>query len=69
VRVGGGGSRRGERTGDKGEQDGKNDEAIHVAFPFRRQLTASTWGLVTRIVMPTVGTADRDRIIRIDEDS
>jgi hypothetical protein len=33
MRIGGGRRHHSERTGDKGEQDGENDEAFHVAFP------------------------------------
>ena len=33
MRIGGGRGHRGERAGDKGEQDGENDEALHVAIP------------------------------------
>ena len=32
MRIGGGRRHRSERAGDKGEQDGDNDEALHVAF-------------------------------------
>jgi hypothetical protein len=68
MRVGGGGRHRGECTGEKGEQDGENDEALHVAFPFRRQLTASTCGRpVTRTVTPTMRPAEPHRILHLDE--
>jgi hypothetical protein len=68
MRVGGGGCRRGERTGDKGEQGGHDDEALHVAF-----LDAGYWQLpadrrlVTRIVAATMRPADRGRILHMDE--
>jgi hypothetical protein len=34
MRIGAGGSHRGEGTGDKGKQNRNNDEALHMAFPW-----------------------------------
>jgi hypothetical protein len=71
MRVGGGRGHGGEGTGDKSEQSGQDNEALHGTFPQAMddgQLPGRRT-LLTRMVALTVGPTDRGVILHMEEGS
>ena len=69
VRIGGGRNHSGEGTGDKGEESGQDNEALHGLFPQAMddgQLSAGRT-LLTRMVALMVRPPDRGVILHMEE--